>query len=281
MQNKQFTLYIGDLHTSVTEIKLYCVFCKAGTILSIRVCKDRLTDESLKYGYVNFKNHADAKYALETFNFFVLKGIPIRVMWSQRNPKIQKSNKGNIFVKNLPADIDNHTLYNVFAVYGSILSSKIVYNGMKSKCYGYVHYCTETSARYAIDTLNGVAWNGKTIEVSVFKRKEERFETVQYNVDRKRSTLKRKSGNMDICILDLPLDDQNTDKQMEMIAFPPCWPKLAVFACIRLVEMIAFPLFLERFLTFTKTTVHSSTGHQYLFHKDYGRFMTNLYLPHN
>ena len=105
MQNKQFTLYIYDFHTSVTEIDLYCVFCKAGTVLSIRVCKDRLTGESLKYGYVNFKNYADAKYALETFNSFVLEGILIRVMWSQRNPQIRKSNKGNITDMKLNADL--------------------------------------------------------------------------------------------------------------------------------------------------------------------------------
>ncbi|KAJ7331980.1 hypothetical protein JRQ81_014160 [Phrynocephalus forsythii] len=166
------SLYVGDLHPDVTEAMLYEKFSPAGPIMSIRVCRDITTRRSLGYAYINFQQPADA---LDTMNFEVIKGRPIRIMWSQRDPGLRKSGVGNIFIKNLDDSIDNKALYDTFSAFGNILSCKVVVcdeNG--SRGYGFVHFETHEAANRAIDTMNGMLLNDRKVFVGHFKSRRER-----------------------------------------------------------------------------------------------------------
>ncbi|KAL1021551.1 hypothetical protein UPYG_G00014700 [Umbra pygmaea] len=157
------SLYVGDLHPDVTEAMLYQKFSPAGPIMSIRVCRDVITRRSLGYAYINFQQPADAECALDTMNYEVLKGRPIRIMWSQRDPGLRKSGVGNIFIKNMDESIDNKALYDTFSAFGNILSCKVVCDENGSKGYGFVHFETQEAANRAIDTMNGMLLNDRKV----------------------------------------------------------------------------------------------------------------------
>ncbi|XP_053480461.1 embryonic polyadenylate-binding protein A-like isoform X3 [Ictalurus furcatus] len=168
------SLYVGDLHPDVTEAMLYQKFSPAGPIMSIRVCRDIITRRSLGYAYINYQQPADAECALDTMNYEVIKGRPIRIMWSQRDPCLRKSGVGNIFIKNMDESIDNKALYDTFSAFGNILSCKVVCDENGSKGYGFVHFETQEAAKRAIETMNGMLLNDRKVFVGHFKSRKER-----------------------------------------------------------------------------------------------------------
>lgn len=169
------SLYVGDLAPDITEAALFERFSTAGQVLSIRVCRDQITKQSLGYAYVNFHQPADAERALDTMNFDLLMGRPMRIMWSQRDPALRKSGVGNVFIKNLDRSIDNKALYDTFSTFGNILSCKIMTDEhANSKGYGFVHFETNEAADQAIKNVNNMLLNDKKVYVGIFLSKSQR-----------------------------------------------------------------------------------------------------------
>ncbi|KAG5584200.1 hypothetical protein H5410_044634 [Solanum commersonii] len=170
------SLYVGDLHDSVTDGQLYEAFSEFKNLVDVRVCRDSSTGRSLCYGYVNFISSEDAVRAIEVKNHSTLNGKAIRVSWSRRDSDVRRSGTGNVFIKNLNDTIDSTKLEEIFQKFGNILSCKVaVSEDGRSKGFGFVQFETEDSANTAIEELNGSAVGGKEMYVGKFVKKSDRI----------------------------------------------------------------------------------------------------------
>jgi polyadenylate-binding protein len=85
-------------------------------------------------------------------------------MWSQRDPSVRKSGKGNVFIKNLDKSIDHKALFDTFSQFGNILSCKIELDeNNESRGYGYIQFATQEAGERAINKVNGMMLNGKKV----------------------------------------------------------------------------------------------------------------------
>lgn len=76
MQEK---LYIGNLSFNTTEKSLEELFCRYGTILSVKIIRDKITNQSRGFGFVELQNISDIEKLLSDLRGYNLDGRRIRV----------------------------------------------------------------------------------------------------------------------------------------------------------------------------------------------------------
>ncbi len=77
-------LFIGGLSFKTTEEGLAEAFAKAGTVLSAVIIKDRMTNRSKGFGFVEMDSDADADNAIAMYNNQELDGR--RVIVNEARP---------------------------------------------------------------------------------------------------------------------------------------------------------------------------------------------------
>src|SRR5215470_5391005 len=82
----------------------------------------------------------------------------------------------NIYISNLSFNVTDEDLQDYFAEYGEVSSAKVILDKFtqKSRGFAFVEMPDEEAAKKAIQELDGASVDGRTINVSVAKPREER-----------------------------------------------------------------------------------------------------------
>lgn len=85
-------IYVGNLPFSTTDEELNNLFAPYGTVTAARVIKDRITERSRGFGFVEMENDGEADKAVAEMNGKDIDGRPLKV--SEAKPREDRRGGG-------------------------------------------------------------------------------------------------------------------------------------------------------------------------------------------
>ena len=184
-RNQEATCYVGNLDPLVDEDLLMELFNQVGRVNSVHMPKDKLTSVHNGYGFVEYRDVADADYAIQVLSMVKVYGRPLRVNKSSLDKKAGSSLDvgANLFLGNLDTDVDEKLLFDTFSSFGTIVRQPKVMRDEdtnQSKGYGFVSFDSFEASDLAIDCMHNQYLCNRQISVQyAYKKNSNTEETGQ------------------------------------------------------------------------------------------------------
>ncbi|KAF5133315.1 Spliceosome-associated protein 49 [Metarhizium anisopliae] len=156
-QDKEATIYIGNIDERATTATIYEIMLQMGPIHNIHMPRDRVTQNHQGFGFVEFRTPSDAEYAANVMNGIKLFGKSLRVNKASADKQKGADIGAELFIGNLDPMADEKLLYDTFSRFGPLLSLPKVArddSGM-SKGFGFVSFGDFESSDAAVANLDG------------------------------------------------------------------------------------------------------------------------------
>ncbi|KAK3125156.1 hypothetical protein QOZ80_7BG0601040 [Eleusine coracana subsp. coracana] len=179
--NEVKSLWIGDLQPWMDESYLYNAFQPvAQQIASIKIIRNKQSQLSEGYGFIEFHTRAAAEHTLMTFNGHMMPNIhqAYKLNWASSSAGDKRSNDGpdhTIFVGDLAADVTDYMLEETFrASYPSVRGAKVVTDRATghSKGYGFVRFGDMTEQTRAMTEMNGMMLSTRQMRIGAANKKD-------------------------------------------------------------------------------------------------------------
>jgi splicing factor 3B subunit 4 len=204
-QDKEATVYIGNLDERVTDPLVWELMLQAGRIVNVHLPKDRVTQSHQGYGFVEFQTEEDAEYAAKIMNQVRLYGKPIRVNKASADKQKSVEVGAELFVGNLDNMVDEKMLYDTFSRFGTLVQAPKVARDESnlSKGYGFVSFADFESSDEAIANMNGQYLMNQEISVQYAYKKDGKGERHGDDAERMLASQARKH-NVQVPVQPLP-----------------------------------------------------------------------------
>ncbi|KAK6511503.1 hypothetical protein TWF481_000418 [Arthrobotrys musiformis] len=204
-QDKDATVYIGNLDERVTDALVWELMLQAGRISNVHLPKDRVTQTHQGFGFVEFVSEEDAEYAARIMNQIRLYGKPIRVNKASADKQKTVEVGAELFIGNLDSMVDEKTLYDTFMTFGTITAPPKIARDETgiSRGFGFVQFDNFESSDKAIDAMQGQYLMNKEISVSYAFKKDGKGERHGDQAERLLASQARKN-NVQVQVQALP-----------------------------------------------------------------------------
>ncbi|XP_014342798.1 ELAV-like protein 3 isoform X1 [Latimeria chalumnae] len=117
-------LIVNYLPQNMTQEEFKSLFGSIGEIESCKLVRDKITGQSLGYGFVNYVDPNDADKAINTLNGLKLQTKTIKVSYAR--PSSASIRDANLYVSGLPKTMSQKEMEQLFSQYGRIITSRIL-----------------------------------------------------------------------------------------------------------------------------------------------------------
>ncbi|XP_074835708.1 ELAV-like protein 3 isoform X3 [Carettochelys insculpta] len=148
-------LIVNYLPQNMTQEEFKSLFGSIGEIESCKLVRDKITGQSLGYGFVNYVDPNDADKAINTLNGLKLQTKTIKVSYAR--PSSASIRDANLYVSGLPKSMNQKEMEQLFSQYGRIITSRILLDQVTgvSRGVGFIRFDKRIEAEEAIKGLNG------------------------------------------------------------------------------------------------------------------------------
>ncbi|XP_037047911.1 ELAV-like protein 3 isoform X2 [Bradysia coprophila] len=156
-------LIVNYLPQTMTQEEVKSLFSSIGEVESCKLIRDKVTGQSLGYGFVNYQRAEDADKAVSTFNGLRLQNKTIKVSFAR--PSSDAIKGANLYVSGLSKSMTQQDLENLFTPFGQIITSRILCDNITGV--GFIRFDQRAEAERAIQSLNGTTPKGATEPITV------------------------------------------------------------------------------------------------------------------
>ncbi|XP_043940561.1 ELAV-like protein 3 isoform X3 [Protopterus annectens] len=160
-------LIVNYLPQNMSQEEFKSLFGSIGEIESCKLVRDKITGQSLGYGFVNYVDPNDADKAINTLNGLKLQTKTIKVSYAR--PSSASIRDANLYVSGLPKTMGQKEMEQLFSQYGRIITSRILVDQVTgvSRGVGFIRFDKRIEAEEAIKGLNGQKPLGATEPITV------------------------------------------------------------------------------------------------------------------
>uniref|UniRef100_A0A7N0UE88 RRM domain-containing protein n=2 Tax=Kalanchoe fedtschenkoi TaxID=63787 RepID=A0A7N0UE88_KALFE len=190
--NEIRTLWIGDLQYWMDENYVYTCFAQTNEVATVKLIRNKQTNQLEGYGFVEFVSRAAAERVLQTFNGTLMPSVEqnFRLNWASFSAGERRSDdtpEYTIFVGDLAPDVSDYVLQETFRqLYPSVKGAKVVTDKLtgRTKGYGFVKFGDESEQQRAMTEMNGQLCSSRPMRIGAAANKNtptgQQFPKVSY-----------------------------------------------------------------------------------------------------
>jgi polyadenylate-binding protein len=209
-------IFVKHLAPTIDNKTLYDTFSMFGNILSCKVATNS-KGESLKYGFVHYETEEAAANAIARVDNKVIAGQQVSVTAFKSRKERDGNGKfkfTNVYVKNLPVNVDENGLRAMFGNFGTITSCMIGLKEGKPGGFGFVNFSTADEAANACENMhNKDTDEGKKLFVVRAQKREERSRELAERFEILKAERQRKWAGVNLYVKNL--SDQIDDTRLK------------------------------------------------------------------